>query len=336
MDGIDADISAAYRQFAQAQAAGYCPPYEEIATAIAGDSDTLQWLATLPQAKQQPNLLLGAVSYLGGPVQSWAAFGPWLAQHRDAVQQQMLARGTQTNEAGRCACLLPWIPTDRPVALIEVGMSAGLCLFPDQYGYRYRTPGGDVSLGSGTPVLECQVGEGVTLPTGLPQVHSRAGVDLNPLDAADPDTARWLAALIWPGQQARRDRLRAAAATVAARAAAGDTVRAVTGDLVEQVSGLVEQVPAEVTPVVFHSAVLAYVPQQEQRRAFEDLMAGAIEHRGAVWISNESPVVLPGVQERLGLDADAARAAAQGRFLLSVNGIPTAWTGPHGQSLQSL
>lgn len=336
MDGIDADISAAYLQFARDQAAGYCPPYEEIATAIAGDGETLRWLDTLPQAKQQPNLLLGAVSFLGGPVHGWAAFRPWLARHRDEVQEQMLARTTQTNEAGRCATLLPWIPTDRPVALIEVGMSAGLCLFPDQYRYRYRAPAGEVIIGAGEPVLDCRVGAGVAVPTDVPQVHSRAGVDLNPLDVAGPDTARWLEALVWPGQQERRDRLRAAVATVAARRGAGDTVHAVAGDLVEQVAGLVEQVPVGVTPVVFHSAVLAYLPERAQRRVFEEVMAGAVRDRAAVWISNESPVVMPGVQARLGLEDEAARRLAHGRFLLSVNGIPTVWTGPHGQSLESL
>ena len=54
----------------------------------------------------------------------------------------MLSRATQTNEAGRCATLLPSLAAisaaeDKPLALIEVGASAGLALFPDRYGYEY-------------------------------------------------------------------------------------------------------------------------------------------------------------------------------------------------------
>jgi hypothetical protein len=43
------------------------------------------------------------------------------------------------------------------------------------------------------------------------------------------------------------------------------------------------------------------------------------------WISNESPLVFP----------DASGLAAKpGRFLLSVNGSPVAWTDPHGAALE--
>ena len=45
----------------------------------------------------------------------------------------MMVRSTQTNEAGRCAALLPVLALlPQPLALLEVGTSAGLCLFPDR------------------------------------------------------------------------------------------------------------------------------------------------------------------------------------------------------------
>ncbi|MFE4537493.1 DUF2332 family protein [Streptomyces scopuliridis] len=54
------------------------------------------------------------------------------------LRAMMLSRRTQTNEPGRCATLLPALAAlDGPLALIEVGASAGLCLHVDRYSYDY-------------------------------------------------------------------------------------------------------------------------------------------------------------------------------------------------------
>jgi hypothetical protein len=41
----------------------------------------------------------------------------------------------------------------------------------------------------------------------MPQIVRRAGLDLNPLDAADPAAAAWLETLVWSEQTDRLDRL---------------------------------------------------------------------------------------------------------------------------------
>ena len=145
---------------------------------------------------------------------------------------------------------------------------------------------------------------------------ARAGIDLNPLDPADPDDVAWLQALIWPGMDERRDRLGAAAA-IAAR----EPAEIVRGDLVEQLPGLVARMPAGATVVVFHTAVLAYL-DAAAREAFVATVTGLPVR----WVSQEGVPVLSGVRDRL----PEPPAAEESRFLLALDGEPLAYTAPHG------
>src|SRR6202008_1014271 len=103
----------------------------------------------------------------------------------------ILARRTQTNEPARCATLLPALALlPQPLALIEVGASAGLTLLPDKYSYGYYGDYGEPRV-TGTdplaPGLECQLRAPAPLPARVPEVAWRAGLDLNPLDVTDDD-----------------------------------------------------------------------------------------------------------------------------------------------------
>jgi hypothetical protein len=150
------------------------------------------------------------------------------------------------------------------------------------------------------------------------------GVDLNPLDPADPDDARWLECLVWPGQRDRRERLRNA---LSVARSAPSPARIVRGDLNAQVAELVAAAPAGSTPVVFHSAVLAYLPR-EARSEFTK----AVSELPCHWISNEAPGILPDVDARLPYPAPTDR----GVFVLALDGEPVAFTGPHGERLDWL
>ena len=146
----------------------------------------------------------------------------------------------------------------------------------------------------------------------------RAGLDLNPLSVSAPDDMAWLETLVWPEQQERLVRLRAAI-EIARR----DPPRVVRGNLLQDLQQLVAAVPPGARLVIFHTAVLAYIGSQSDRDAFADL----VRDTGAVWISNEMPGTFPRIA------AKAPRHDGAAKFLLALNGEPVAWTGPHGQSI---
>jgi Uncharacterized protein conserved in bacteria (DUF2332) len=129
-----------YRRFAAREARGRSALYEQLAGGVVDDPELLAFLAGLPQEKRQPNLLLAAVRYLAGVQPGYDAFRAVVLDRRDEVAATMLVRHTQTNEPARCATLLPALASLRqPLALLEVGASAGLCLLPDRYSYDYGT-----------------------------------------------------------------------------------------------------------------------------------------------------------------------------------------------------
>src|SRR3712207_6502151 len=124
-----AAIADLYRQWAQIQAHGSSGSYERLALAVAEDHATLAFLETVEPAKRQPNLLFGALRWNDLDVDNPPAALSWLHAHPDAVREIMRTHRTQTNEVARCATLLPVLARlPEPIALIEAGASAGLCL----------------------------------------------------------------------------------------------------------------------------------------------------------------------------------------------------------------
>jgi hypothetical protein len=308
-----------YRSFAALEARGNSPLYDLLAGHVAEDADLLALIDQLPPPKRQPNLLFGAVRYLGGPVEDYEAFRTWVSAEWNGVRETMRERRTQTNEPGRCATLLPVLAAlPQPLALIEVGASAGLCLYPDRYRYRYDD-GAPLGPAGSPVVLECRTDGPVPLPGKPPTVVWRAGIDLNPLDVRSADDMRWLECLVWPEQQERLLRLRAAV-----RVARAEPAHLVRGDLNEQIADLLARVPAGATPVVFHTSVLAYLPLEE-RESF----AGRMRDLPCRWVSNEAHGLLPFVDRHLPRPAPEDHLVC----VLSLDGRPLAFTGPHGQFL---
>ena len=335
------DVSTRYAEFAQFEVRGRTPVYLSWARGVAADPATCELIARLPRIKRQPVLVFAAARHVGAAeTEDYPAFREFLHARWAEIEQIALTRSTQTNEAKRCAVLLPFLSMlPGPLSLVEVGAAAGLCLYPDRYAYRFTLDGGATrelrpsgpatadDAPASTPVLDCDLRDGIPAPRALPEVVHRGGVDLSPIDPADPDARAWLRSLIWPGQQAERVPRLDAALDIAA----ADPPQIITGDLVEQVDAAVAACPAGSTPVVFHTAVLGYLEPPE-RAEFVRRVTELCRSAGAVWISVEGVTLLPEIAAQV---PESIRRH-KGIFVVAVNGRPLATAHGHGDWVRAL
>ena len=318
------DTKVQYRLFAEQQTRGSSLVYERLCLAVLEDSTVLQLLSGLPSNNRQPNLLFGALRWYKVPVEDPHASLAWIKTRWPEVLEILNTQRTQTNEVNRCATLLPALASlPQPLALIEVGASAGLCLLYDQWRYHYIGAEFDRWVGSpDSPVtLTCNVSGPVPLPSKIPNIVWRAGLDLNPLNTNDPEHRRWLECLVWPEHEDR-----AATLSVALGVRANQTLRIERGDLVRDLPNLLDQAPKDATVVVMHSATLTYVSLSE-RSAFLGIVAAHGAHR----IGAEGPEVLPHLANQL---PDFESIVP--RHVVSIDDKVVAFAHPHGRSLHWL
>jgi hypothetical protein len=312
-----AGVVRAYRAFARREARGRSAAYEALAELVAQDATIVGFIASLPPAKRQPQLVFAAARYLLDAPLDIGGLRDLAVGSPAELTRVILARGTQTNEPARCAVLLPALALlPEPLALIEVGASAGLTLLYDRYSYDY---GGRHLAGSDpqAPTLRCFPSGPVPLPDRIPAITWRAGLDLSPLDVTSDDDVRWLSCLVWPGEGDRAERLRAAVA--AARRRPPVVHR---GDLRTDLPALAAQAPAGATVVVCHSSVLYQIAPDERER-----FAATVRGLGLGWLSSEAPGVVPGT---------AMLAADDQMCVLARDGRPVARADSHGTWLNWL
>ncbi len=314
-----AAVAERFGRFARDEAPGRSDLYAEWAAGVEGDASMCDILARIPATHRQPPLVFAVTRLLGAPEGSYGDWSDWVGQHADAVVAECSRRSLQTNEPLRCAALLPALSSiEGPLALLEVGASAGLCLYPDRYSYRYRGgPALDPVDGVSPVILESTVSGGP--PLRMPEVVWRAGVDLAPLDAADPDDRRFLLSLVWPGEQGRAARIESALDIVAA-----DPPALIAGDAT--VPGVLESLaagaPSGATLVVTTPGVLPHIA-----RAGRERLLTAIAALPAVWITIDPP----GLHERWRQPFDAGQ---WGSFVLGRDGVPLAVVDPLGASVE--
>lgn len=311
-----AAVAARYRRFARDEAPGRSALYASWAAGIADDPVVAAVLARIPEAHRQPPLVFAVTRLLGAPEGGYREWARWLREHADEVVAECGARSIQTNEPQRCAVLLPALSLiDGPIALVEVGASAGLCLYPDRYSYRYDTPDGVIALdpaaGESTVVLECRLNGAPELR--MPEVVWRAGVDLQPLDARDAADRDWLTGLVWPGETGRVERVAAALDVAAA-----DPPLLVRGDAIDELSALAARAPREATLVVTTPGVLVHVPRARRGPLIE--LARSLGR----WVTIDEPGLHGGW--------NAVPAAWPGGFAVALDGDILAAADPLGAS----
>jgi hypothetical protein len=317
-DAETAAVVERYARFARDEAPGRSDLYADWARGVAADPDLAAILARIPATRRQPPLVFAVTRMLGAPEAAFPAWAAWLRGHADEAVAEASVRRLQTNEPQRCAVLLPALATVKgPIALLEVGASAGLCLYPDRYSYRYRGREGTTSLdpvdGPSTVTLDCDVTGDP--PLGMPQVVWRAGIDLDPLDAADAGDRRFLTSLVWPGESGRAERIAAALDIAAADPPllfAGDA----SDPAVLHVAAALA--PAGATLVVTTPGVLPHIP-----RAGRERLIDAVRALDAVWITIDPPALH-------GRWDPAVEPGAWDGFVLGRDGEPLAAVDPLG------
>ena len=304
-----AELTRRFSAFAET-ASRRAPLYSVLARVVADDPALVGVLRAAPEEQHNPVLLFVAVHdlLLRGLGPELAAFYPNLAKepktgdvapafrsfvssHADSIRELVATRKTQTNEVARCSLFLPLLARAYdecgPLALVEVGASAGLNLLLAHYAYEYE-PGG--SVGDESPVrLTCGTRGDPPIPDAIPLIAASVGLDLSPIDVHDPAQTRWLEACVWPDQPDRFARLHACI-----ELARRNPPRIVQGDAVNDVVARIEDVAGFGHPVVMNSWVLCYLSEQRQRDYVSEL------HRfGAVhdlsWVVIESPAQTPGL-----------------------------------------
>ncbi len=315
MVGMESAVSVAerFRRFARFEAAGRSQTYKELSEYVSTDPLILAFLERLPISKRQPNLLFAAARYLTEEDVDPDSLSKIIEKQSDEMRTIMLEQRTQTNEALRCATLLPALACiPGPLALIEVGASAGLTLLVDFYSYEYQGQK-VIGLDPEAPTLRCRPIGKVPIPKCVPEVVWRAGLDVEPLNPCSLRDMKWLSSFLWPGEMGRAERLNRAIAT-----ARRHPVEIYRGDLLDGLEEVAAKAPKEVTLVIYHTAVLAYV-DEVKRLTFGSL----VRSFGAVWLSNEAPGVVTSVGPQ--------RASKHRGFTLVKNGSEhLADNDPHG------
>jgi len=346
-DDATRSLAAFWIYLADTGCRDYSPIYDRICRTVAESPEVLALVQEAPPTSHFPNVLLAAVHDLllaGDPHPLGAVYrgesdadpGPLFVDfalgHRAPILELMASHHTNTNEVGRAAILGPAFTAvaarlGSPLALVDVGCSAGLNLFCDRYLLDYG-PAGTTGPADAAVRIRCDVLGDAPIAPVLPSIAARVGLDRDPVDLRDDDAVRWLLACVWP-DTGRLPRTRRAV-----EEARRDPPTIVAGDAVHGVTDLVLGLPADATAVVTTTWMLAYLPPA-RRVEFREVLAAASRARPIAWISAEGAGVVDtfdGIAPPS--DAQGAEASILGLVLCRDGSVTTTehlgFVHPHG------
>jgi hypothetical protein len=221
------------------------------------------------------------------PEALWAAVTDALNEN-DGWLCAWLNSAPQTNEVARSSLLMAGLLVvahrfRQPLALYELGASAGLNLLPDLYAYDL---GGEAYGQTGSALELSPTWTGPTPPHADLKVVSRRGVDLSPLDVTSAEDRARLRAYVWADQADRVARLDAALGIAEKQPPKLDQ-----GDAAAWIETTLDPKPeAGVTRVVTHTIAFQYFPPETQARIVAHIAkvgAEAAEKAPFAWLRFE-------------------------------------------------
>lgn len=279
-------ISEKFTNFAHYECRGSSELYEILSYKIAEDEEMLRLASHARLGQPIPNLLFGAVHFLllkgyehelkqfyqnlssntRKAEEAYPCFKDFCMQNTGAISELLSSKIVQTNEVRRCAYLYPALNhvyqlSSKPLALIEIGTSAGLQLFMDRYSYSYGTEQVYGNKDSGIHISSDL--RGGVLPTlhGNILVAARIGIDLHINDVTEIDDVLWLNALIWPEHHERRELFEKTAGFVKDK-----KMKLLEGEGVEMLSQLAKKIPEDQQICVFHTHVANQMPGEKKEK----------------------------------------------------------------------
>jgi hypothetical protein len=217
-----------------------------------------------------------------------------LADAPPRLYAELATRRVQTNETSRAvvwlwpAALAGCGDGKRPLALFDVGCSAGLNLGAERLPAPWRDP-----AGAPIPVVAAAT------------IVARHGFDVQPLDVERPEDINWLRACVWPGENARLDRLAAAVDAFRALASGPTPPRLEIADLVDvpaRLERLAQAAAPETVMLAYQTVVRDYLTEASRARYIEGMTG---------WVAAESP-------------------AGPRRIWIELEAAPDAWKDPGG------
>lgn len=299
---------------------GKSPLYKRLALGIRDDDELRALAARVKPGQPQANIILAAVHYLllagaDHPLADHYAsvrphphpaddpfplFRDFCRAHAKELLPLIETRVTNTNEVARSTALYPAFDhvarqAGEPLHLIEIGPSAGFNLNWDRYHYTYSNGTGAQTRGPTWASLKLEAEVRSTRPLDLdrtfPDVASRVGLELNPVNLDSPEDRLWLKALVWPEHKHRLARLEAAIATARAH-----PHRIVAGDALANLGPVAQALPRAGALVVYHSHVtyqFSEAMRERLTRALETLSRERPVYRVSIeWDGGNYPVVV--------------------------------------------